>query len=177
MSRKRILLSFLSFLVLVVGALGCTSGSPNNASGAAQPTPQATLDLPGAAGTPVIMKSITSNMYSFRDAYVTAETGFVGGTKTIPPVFPSGTKKLYLVVQYSGELPTTQKLTRKVNGRNGPVKFEFSSTSTSSTFDGKFVTFSMEPANGRFEDGPYQAIVELGRSEIAKLNWTVGPVQ
>lgn len=177
MFRKRIFLSFLSVLILVMGALGCSSGSPNNTSGAAQPTPQATLNLPGAAGKPLEMTSITSNVYSFKDAYVTAEKGFFGSQKTIPPVFPSGTTKLYLVVQYSGELPTTQKLTRKVNGRNGPVKFESSSTSTSSTFDGKFVTFSMEPANGKFEDGPYQALVELGGREIAKLNWTVGPVQ
>jgi len=135
------------------------------------PTP--TPSLPGAKGTPVVIGESPPGV-KILAMFVTDEPSFFGGKKKDPPVFPSGTEELELVIGFAPPLPDNTTIEVSVTGINGTIEMEKPVFSTMRMEDQIIVNCPLQPLSGKYNDGPYQANLIISGKQAAVFNWTVG---
>jgi hypothetical protein len=104
------------------------------------------------------------------DMYMTTT---IGGDKTLPALFPSGTTLLVVAVKFSSDPPDETILEVEVVGNSGPIEVEPGFLFTPASGTGLPFYLSFELADG-FADGPYQTIVTIDDTPVALLNWAIG---
>lgn len=88
---------------------------------------------------------------------------------------PSGSTKLYIAVKFEMR-PQADSLSINIYNNDGEVEIGSGIVlQDENNATGEYtLTMARNPAAGKFEDGPYQARVELDGNVVALVNWEVG---
>lgn len=185
MSFTQLQLGMFCVAFMLFGGLGCAPATtPTPAPPTATPTPlpptiTPTPSLPGANGTPVVFVNTPTAGVQIKDTFVTAEEIMKFRSRSQKPSatrFSSGTTELSLIVIFCPPPSDGTRIGVNIVGTNGQVELDEIVSSIQIGAPEGCLTYGrdLEPKNGVFADGPYQAELRINSLPVAELNWTIG---